>query len=94
MMLSRPKKRICPSPNCMTCVKVRRQIEGEMKGISPSMTSTRAQAVQKVSLSNAQARRYFFADLSLVAPLPRKALKNSEDWSTTITSLFLLKLAL
>ncbi len=53
--LSSPKKRICPSPNCMICTNVRRQPEGEMKGIRPSITSTKAQAVQNVSLSNAQA---------------------------------------
>ena len=93
-MLSSPKKRTCPSLNCMIRVKLRRQPEGEMNGISPSITSTRAQAVQNVSLSNAWTWRYFFAGLSLPALLPRKVLKNSDDGSMTITSLFLLKLAL
>ena len=52
------------------------------------MTSTSASANQNVSLS----KPYFFAGTA--AP-PRMALKNSdEDGSTTIRSLFLLKLAL
>ena len=95
MMLNNPKKRICPSCNCSTCWNIRRQAPGEMNGISPSMTSTRAQAVQKVSLSNARVPGYFFAGAARSLPPPRKALKNSEDdGSTTSTSLFLLKLAL
>ena len=87
-MLHRPKKRSCPSCICSTCWNIRLQPDGEMKGKSPSMTSTSARASQKVSLS----KPYFFAGTA--AP-PRMALKNSdEDGSTTIRSLFLLKLAL
>ena len=93
-MLINPKNRICPSVICMICANMRRQPPGEMNGISPSMTSTRAQAVQKVSLSKRVVQAYFLAALS-TAPLPRNTLKNSDDaGSITITSLFLLKLAL
>lgn len=58
-MLSNPKKRICPSVICMICVNMRRQPPGEMNGISPSITSTRAKAVQKVSLSTRVAGLFF-----------------------------------
>ena len=89
-MLHRPKKRSCPSCSSSTRAKVRRQPPGETKGKRPSNTSTRASAIQRVSLSKA----YFFAGAA-PAPLPRKALKNSElAGSTTITSPFLLKVAL
>ena len=59
----------------------------------PVPVSTRASAAQKVSPSKA----YFFAAGAVAAALPplRKVRKNSDDdGSTTITSLFLLKLAL
>lgn len=73
----------------MICWNMRRQRPGESNGSSPSITSTRASAVQKVSLS----KTYFFAGTG--ALLPRKILKNSdEDGSSTITSFFLLKLDL
>ncbi len=89
-MLHRPKKRSWPFCSSSTRVKVRRQPAGEMKGKRPSNTSTRASAIQTVSLSKA----YFFAGAA-VAPLPRNALKNSElAGSSTITSAFLLKVAL
>lgn len=95
MMLSSPKNLIWPSFSWTICRNIRRQPDGEMNGIRPSMTSTSAQASQKVSLSTRAVQNYFFAGLSAPAPLPRKALKKSDDdGSTTMTSLFLLKLAL
>ena len=92
-MLHRPKKRSCPSLSCSTCVNMRRQPPGDKNGNRPSNTRTRASASQMVSL----AKRYFLAGLvaGAGAALPRMALKNSdEDGSSTMTSLFLLKLAL
>jgi hypothetical protein len=91
-MLHRPKKRSCPFCSSSTLVKVRRQPAGEMKGNRPSNTSTRPSAIQTVSLS----KGYFFAGGALpLAPLPRNVLKNSElAGSSTITSAFLLKVAL
>ena len=92
-MLHKPKNRICPSCSSRMRANVRRQAPGEMNGIRPSKTSTRANAAQRVSLSKA----YFFAAGAGVAgeALPLKTLKKSEpDGSSTITSLFLLKLAL
>ena len=89
-MLHSPKKRTCPSCICSTRRKVRRQPPGDRKGKRPSSTSTRPSAIQIVSLSKA----YFFA-AGAVAPLPRNALKNSVlAGSSTITSAFLLKVAL
>ena len=68
---------------------MRRQPPGERKGNRPSITKTRAMASQKESPSTL----YFFAAAD--AAEPRKTLKNSEDdGSSTITSLFLEKLAL
>ncbi len=84
-----PKKRTCPSCNCMICWNMRRHPDGDKNGKSPSMTSTSASASQNVSLS----KPYFFGNV--VRPLPRKTLKNSDEaGSSTIRSLFLLKLAL
>jgi len=91
-MLHRPKKRIWPSLICRICSNMRRQRSGDRKGSRPSMTSTRASAAHSVPASKA----YFLpagAAAAAGAP-PRMALKNSdEDGSSTITSLFLLKLA-
>jgi len=88
-MLHRPKNRIWPSLNCRICENMRRQPPGERKGNRPSITKTRAMASQKESLSTL----YFFAPAGV--PCPRNTLKNSEDdGSSTITSLFLLKLVL
>ncbi len=91
-MLHRPKKRTCPSCNRSICWNMRRQPEGERNGNRPSMTSTRASASQNVSLS----KTYFFGAGDGAARLPpRRALKNSDDeGSSTIKSLFLLKLDL
>ena len=92
-MLHRPKKRSWPSLSCSTCVNMRRQPPGDRNGNMPSSTSTSASASQTVSLSN----RYFLTGLvaGAGAALPRMALKNSdEEGSSTMTSLFLLKLAL
>ena len=94
MMLHKPKKRICPSLICRICVNTRRQPLGDMKGNNPSSTNTSANASanasQKISLSTA----YFLA-AAAGAPWPRNTLKNSEDeGSTTITSVFLPRLAL
>jgi hypothetical protein len=91
-MLQSPKNLNCPSCSASRRWKVRRQPPGEMKGSRPSNTSTRASADQRVSAS----KRYFFAGAAgAPEPLPRNALKNSEPaGSITITSPFLLKLAL
>lgn len=87
-MLHRPKKRTCPSLKRMTWLNTRRQPEGDRNGKRPSITRTRAMASQKVSPST----RYF---LTAAGAWPRNTLKNSELLgSSTITSLFLLKLAL
>jgi len=90
-MLHSPKKRIWPLPSVRICSNMRRQPPGEMKGNKPSMTSIRASASQKVLPSTPA---YFLAGAVLPVPGPRIALKKSEDGSSTITSLFLLKLAL
>jgi hypothetical protein len=93
-MLHRPKKRSWPSCSVSSFWKVLRQPPGEMKGKRPSSTSTRASADQKMSLSK-RAGPYFLAGAAAGPALPRNALKNSEPaGSTTITSPFLLKLAL
>ncbi len=82
-------KRIWPSCNCATCATMRRQAPGATNGSSPSNTRNRASACQKVEPS----KGYFFAGAG-DAP-PRSTLKKSDPFgSTTITSLFLLKLAL
>jgi len=89
-MLHKPKKRSWPLRSSSTLVKVRRQPPGDRNGKRPSNTSTKPSAIQKVSLSKA----YFFVGAA-VAPLLRNALKNSElAGSSTITSAFLLKVAL
>ena len=91
-MLHRPKKRTCPSCNRSICWKMRRQPDGDNNGNKPSMTSTRASASQNVSPS-----KCYFLGAGGGAPRlpPRKALKNSDDdGSSTIRSLFLLKLVL
>ena len=89
MMLHRPKKRTCPSCSCSSCWNMRRQPAGDRNGNRPSMTSTRASASQNVAPS----KPYFFAGTG--RELPRMALKKSDaDGSSTITSLFLAKLAL
>ena len=48
-MLQSPKKRSCPSRSCSNWVNARRQPPGEKNGSRPSITSTRARALQKVS---------------------------------------------
>ncbi len=80
---------------------MRRHAAGDINGSEPSMTSTRASAVQSVPLSKARASVAYFLAGALAAgaalllpPDARMALKNSEDSSITITSLFLLKLDL
>ncbi len=88
MMLHRPKNRTWPSCNCNIRWNMRRQPAGDRNGNKPSMTSTRASASQNVSPS----KPYFFAGAGEV--LPRMALKNSDDGSSTIKSPFLVKLAL
>ena len=88
-MLHRPKNRTWPSGNCNTCVNMRRQPPGERNGNNPSITSTRASACQIVVPS----KGYFFAGAAV--PMPRIARKKSDEaGSSTITSPFLLKLAL
>lgn len=90
-MLPRPKKRICPSLILRICSNIRRQPAGDKNGKSPSITSRHARASQIVLLSTP--RTYFF-DGAAPVPDPRMALKNSDEGSITITSLFLAKLAL
>ena len=88
-MLNKAKNRICSSVSCNNWLNMRRQPCGEAKGNKPSITNTKASAIQSVSLFNA----YFFAGPE--APAPRNTLKNSEDdGSTTITSFLLAKDAL
>ena len=90
-MLHIPKKRSCPSFSARICANIRRQPAGDKNGKKPSITRTRATANQKVSPS----KIYFLAGAAAGATLPRKTLKNSEDeGSSTMTSPFLLKLAL
>ncbi len=98
MMLSNAKNLICPSCSCRIWLNMRRQPAGEMKGIRPSNIRTRAHAIQKVSLFTTfsvwPVAAYFLAGAAAGA-LPLKDLKNSDDeGSSTITSLFLLKLVL
>ena len=76
---------------------MRRHPVGDNTGNSPSITRTRANASQNVS----SLKVHFFGvaepgSAGTAGPaLPRKTLKNSdEDGSTTITSLFLPRLAL
>ena len=93
--LHRPKKRICPSLSASNCSNTRRHRMGDKKGNNPSMTSSRASAIQRLLPSSTTA--YFFAGAAAaLAPLPdpRMDLKKSLEGSSTITSLFLLKLDL
>jgi hypothetical protein len=93
-MLLSPKKRIWPSLKARSCSNMRRHREGEIKGRSPSITSTSARACQNVLPSKTD---YFLAGAAALLLLlfePRMALKKSDDGSSTITSFFLLKLAL
>lgn len=87
-----PKNRSCPSRIRISCMKVRRHSVGDKKGNMPSSTSINASASQKTS----ESKPYFLpAGAGVVAPPPRITLKNSlEEGSSTITSLFLPKLAL
>ncbi len=89
-MLQSPKKRIWPSLILSTCSNALRQLVGDRKGSKPSMTSTKASASQML-LSTL--RSYFFAGAA-VGPEPRMVLKKSDEGSSTITSDFLLKVAL
>ncbi len=89
-MLLSPKKRIWPSLSDRICSNMRRQPVGEAKGSKPSITSTSASASHRVSALTL----YFFGAAAEPPPEPLMALKKSDDGSITITSLFLLKLAL
>jgi hypothetical protein len=95
-MLQSPKKRSWPSRNCMSCPKPRRQPPGDTKGRMPSITRTSASALQKISALTttnpaADQRR---GALPAGVPALCMARKKSDDGSSTITSLFLLKLCL
>ncbi len=83
---SRPKKRICPSCSRSTSENTRRQSPGARNGSKPSNTSTMANASQNSSANEKATQRG--------AVLPRMALKNSDDGSTTITSDLPVKLDL
>ncbi len=90
-MLQSPKNRICPSLIFRICSNILRQPPGETKGSAPSSTSMKASASQRTSPST---MKDYFLPAAGAAPEPRMALKKSDDGSSTITSLFLLKLAL
>ena len=92
-MLQRPKKRICPSVILHICSNILRHPDGVKKGSKPSKTRTSAKANPMLLPSTGNV--YFLrAGVLAPSPEPRMALKNSDDGSSTITSLFLLKLAL
>ena len=93
-MLLSPKKRIWPSLKTKSCSNMRRHRKGEIKGSSPSITNTSARACQSVLLSKTDYFLVGAAALLLLLFEPRMALKKSDEGSSTITSLFLLKLAL
>jgi hypothetical protein len=85
-----PKKRICPSLNCAIWLNMRRHPFGDKNGKMPSITSTMARASQMAS-----AGTDYFLPLADAGAEPLKTLKNSEEaGSSTITSVFLEKLAL
>ena len=101
-MLSSPKKRICPSASCNIWENIRRQPSGDTKGKRPSITRTRANAVRRLvastgtdSTAGLQVPTYFLGAGAAGALLPPRKMrkKSDEDGSSTITSLFLLKLA-
>ena len=48
-MLTRPKKRICPSRICITCKNHCRHREGDANGSNPSSTKKSASAIQSES---------------------------------------------
>jgi len=68
----------------------RRHTAGDAKGSKPSKISTSARASHMLVPSKA----CYFLGATVVAAAPRMVLKNSEPVSSTIRSLFLLKLAL
>ena len=79
----------------MIWANVRFQPFGDKKGIKPSMINTKASAAHKVSLVKKLLENHFLPAAAAAEPPPRMALKNSDELgSSTITSLFLLKLAL
>ena len=93
-MLHSPKNLICPSFSACTCANTRRHITGEANGSRPSRISAKPSPNPRASHSVSLSKLYFFAGVAGAA-LPRNTLKNSdEEGSTTITSPFLLKLAL
>lgn len=81
-----PKNRICPSRMRSISENTRRQTPGATNGISPSKMRTNASAGQNRSESAVVTQRG--------AAVPRMALKNSDDGSSTITSDLPVKLAL
>lgn len=96
-----PKKRTWPSFRPSSWVKVRRHAAGDTNGNRPSMTSTKANATQRLSAVTVQASvAQSGAGGQRHLPLPpatallRMALKKSDEGSTTITSDLLAKLAL
>lgn len=93
-MLHRPKKRNWPSRQRRICANMRRHAAGDSSGSEPSITSTSANAVQNELLSKVVARRTYFRAAGAARLGLRIALKKSLDSSSTITSLFLLKLDL
>lgn len=92
-MLPSPKKRIYPSLKARIFSNIRRHAEGEIRGDSPSITSSSASASACQSMLVFKTD-YFFAGAAALLLDPRMALKKSDEGSTTMTSLFLLKLAL
>jgi hypothetical protein len=87
-----PKNRICPSLISSKEANMRRQPAGEANGNRPSRMSTKARASHKVSdIKRARPLCHLPDEETL---LLRRALKKSEEGSTTITSLLLAKLDL
>ena len=95
-MLDRPRKRIWPSLMRSALLNTSRHVVGLKNGNKPSNTSTSATAPTSTS-TMASRRRAISAAVRRRAAracgVPRIALKNSLDGSTTITSERLRKLA-
>jgi len=83
-MLASPMPRIWWSGMRRICSNMRRQPSGLMAGINPSSTSNKASAIHKAS--DIQPTPGHFLAAGAAALPPRKVLKKSLLWSSTITS--------
>ena len=72
------------------CLKPLRQTRGGKKGNSPLKPATRLEFILIQQDTELNEQVYFLEGVA-AGPEPRMALKKSDDGSTTITSLFLLK---